>query len=155
MPDLPPLLGLSDIAQRWKRSREFVRLHMRDADAFPAPAGSINNGRNRFWLERDLAAYEGANPHVVAGAEGRRRPSGTRSAPPSRSERRPTAFVLAFTFDQKPPFAFRERLKKEGWTYSPERREWIGRVKAEDAGIYRREFAEEGARSVRDEPQFD
>ena len=207
---LPPVLGLTDIAARWGRSREFVRLHMRDASDFPAPAGAINGGRNRFWLASDLDAYERRVPSVRAGASPRRA-SGQRAAQPERSEARsapppeprpappsvspdlsrslqqsaeraekklspdmqaalermaqrerakregrtPSAFLLAFAFDQKPSFAFRERLKKQGWTFDPKTREWFARVRPKDVDAWRADFTEAGARAVYDEPQFD
>lgn len=65
MTSVPPVFGLTDLAKRWQRSAEYVRLHMRDADAFPAAAGSINGGRNRFWLVSDLVEYERLNPSVM------------------------------------------------------------------------------------------
>ena len=205
MTELPFLVGLSDLAERWQRSREYVRLHMRDADDFPAPAGSINGGRNRFWLASDLEAYEARHPSVLggtAGAPGERRQSSQRvelsparrPAPrpepqvdraepaPDRTDRpaqdhppelraaieqmrqreiakseghTPVAFVLAFTFEQKPPFEFRERLKRQGWTYSPKDREWVARVRPQDADDWRSDFETAGARKVYDEPRYE
>lgn len=203
MTELPPLLGLSDLAERWQRSREYVRLHMRDADDFPDAAGSINGGRNRFWLVADLEDYEARHPTVRAGhasrqaarSEGRsERPASARAAPshaasadragrpaggsepspapspaspssPSssppagrpapRARRMPLALVLGFTFEQKPPFEFRERLKRQGWTYASERREWIGRVPTKDAQGWLEDFDAAGARRVRTEPIYE
>lgn len=206
MSDLPPLLGLTDLVQRWGRSREYVRRHLRDADDFPAPAGAINGGRNRFWLEAELAAYEARNPSVRADhAGGSDRPTGARATPerpapadqagrsPRRTEqlppshfdlagehereyspemraaiermrerermksegRTPVAFVLAFTFDRKPPFEFRERLKRQGWTYLPKDREWTARVRPRDVQDWCNDFESAGARKVYGEPQFE
>ena len=69
--------------------------------------------------------------------------------------RAPVAFVLAFTFEQKPPFAFRERLKRQGWTYSPKDREWVARVRPQDADDWRSDFETAGARKVYDEPRYE
>lgn len=61
---VPVILGLTDLAERWRRSREFVRLRMKNDDAFPKAAGAINGGRNRFWLVSDLEAYEARNEEL-------------------------------------------------------------------------------------------
>lgn len=58
MSEFPAILGLTDIINRWIYTREGVRLLMKYDPEFPAPAGSINGGRNRFWLTSDIALYE-------------------------------------------------------------------------------------------------
>ena len=63
-PVLPSLLGLTDIIERWGYSREFVRQVMAQEADFPEPIGAINGGRNRFWLERDIEAFERTSPRL-------------------------------------------------------------------------------------------
>ena len=60
---LPPLLGVRDLADRWKYTPRGVRyLIMRDD--FPPPAAVINAGRTKAWLLDDIKAYEHDRPEL-------------------------------------------------------------------------------------------
>ena len=70
---IPSILGQSDILERWTLTREGLRQRMRNDPDFPKPVGAINGGRNRFWLEEDIADYEWHHPFVLIPRERRRK----------------------------------------------------------------------------------
>ena len=62
-PDLPPLLGVADLAVRWGYTRQGVHQLVARPD-FPALAAAVNGGRVRVWLLADVEAYEQGRPEL-------------------------------------------------------------------------------------------
>ncbi len=61
--DIPPLLGIADIAARWRYTRQGVHHLLRRAD-FPEPAVTFNEGRTKAWARADIEAYERNRPEL-------------------------------------------------------------------------------------------
>jgi len=52
------LLGIKDLEQRWKYTRQGIHKKQQNDEKFPKPVGIINQGRNKVFLEKDIINYE-------------------------------------------------------------------------------------------------
>ena len=72
-------LGFTDILHRWVYTRRGLE-KLAARKGFPAPAFSINGGRNRVWDEWDIQLYETCHPEVLDEAEKHRKVAGYAAA---------------------------------------------------------------------------
>ena len=187
MSELPPLLGQTDIVNRWGYTRQGLdQIMKREAD-FPAPIAAINGGRNRIWLTSAIEAFEAAHPELqrTRGRKPKRRSSGaskrsgktktasTRTAPkPKLTEaeklrmaaaeddvafhRRsgdrqplpPERYRVGYRFSSKPPFAFREQMKRDGWRYLVKQDLWLAIVRAPDLAGFDSDFVPQSGERI-------
>lgn len=161
MSAFPSVLGQTDLVNRWGYTRQGLdHVIKREAD-FPAPVAAINGGRNRIWLEADIATFEANHPELkltpaakpkrAASTSGKRRKTTKPPAAKTRSPKTsawnskhivedeelipappPSRYRVAYRFTQKPPFAFREKMKRDGWSYVAKENLWIAIMKAGD-----------------------
>ena len=72
-------LGFTDILHRWIYTRRGLEKLAARKD-FPAPAFTINNGRNRVWDEWEIQKYEYFHPEVLDPAVKHRKVAGYAAA---------------------------------------------------------------------------
>lgn len=58
------LLSVGDLEERWCYTRQGIHGLMKRPD-FPAPAATVNRGRQKIWLAADIVSYETAHPEVL------------------------------------------------------------------------------------------
>lgn len=161
MSAFPSVLGQTDLVNRWGYTRQGLDHVIKRETDFPAPVSAINGGRNRIWLEADIAAFEVAHPELkltpavrpkrATSARSSRRKTtkqpAAKTRPPKPSAWNtkhivedekpipappPRRYRVAYRFTQKPPFAFRERMKRDGWSYVVKENLWLAIMKAGD-----------------------
>jgi hypothetical protein len=70
--DLPKLLTISDLTERWEMPRQSIHEKKNEKD-FPIPIQFVSKGRTPLYLESDIESYEKAKPWITSPEKRRRR----------------------------------------------------------------------------------
>ncbi len=157
MDELPPILGQTDIVTRWGYTRQGLdQIMKREAD-FPAPIAAINGGRNRIWRTSDIEMFEANHPELKRAPGVREKRAPSRSSGVVRQHKRPSAspsfaqpsrYRVGYRFASKPPFDFRERMKRDGWRYLAKDDLWLALVRAPDLAGFDADFTPQGGKRI-------
>jgi hypothetical protein len=70
--DVPNLLTISDLTERWEMPRQSIHEKKHEKD-FPKPIQYVSKGRTALYLECDIVLYEKTYPWISSPEKRRRR----------------------------------------------------------------------------------
>lgn len=72
MSEIPKLLTIADIAERWQMARQSVH-ERHEKKGFPKPIQYVAKGRTAIFLEEDIQKFEEEHPWIADPARRERR----------------------------------------------------------------------------------